>query len=232
MTLKHLSVLIIAAFFMPLTSHAQGYESHQQIVTTATELIETLMPDINDKKISIQALDNRLLLNKCNRPLAAFLPNGSQLIGKTTIGVRCTGTKPWKVYVSANIAVYSDVIIANEFIVRGTQIRAGQIKTVKKEISEISRGYFSKNAQVVGKIAKYTLNKNAVIHTNSIARPKLVKRGKDVVIIADSGGITVRMRGTAMSDGALGDHIKIKNKRSRRIIQAEVIDSNLVRVKM
>lgn len=232
MTLKYTYLLIIAALLVPFTLHAQIYENHQKISAVVKNLIEASMSDISDKDISIQTLDSRLLLPKCNQPLVTFLPIGSKLSGKTTIGVRCTGEKPWKIYVSATISIYAEVIIANKYITRGTTITADHISSTKKEISLISRGYYSKYDQVVGKVAKYNLQKNRIIHGTSITRPKLVKRGMDVDIIAYSGGITVKMRGIAMADGAMGDHVKIKNIRSHRVIQAEVIDNNLVRVKM
>ena len=107
-----------------------------------------------------------------------------------------------------------------------------QLRTEKRNVATLSRGYFTRLEDVVGKIARTPINKEQVISLHSLATPKLVHRGQSVTIIARSETVIVKMNGNAMSDGHLGELIKVKNLRSQRIIEAEVIDNNLVRVSM
>ena len=229
---KYLLLTLLWALLYPLSGYADEQQSHKDIVKTAQIHIENLLPTNVEKDITISPLDSRLKLHKCDQELEAFIPIGSKPIGKTTIGVRCSGKKPWKLFVTANISIYSSVIIATEYIARGESIRSDNIMAVKRETSTISRGYFEEKEQLIGKVAKYALIKDQIINPTAVSKPRLVKRGNEVVILARTGEIVVRMHGKAISDGTLGDIIQVKNTRSQRVIQARVISTNRVQVTM
>ena len=44
--------------------------------------------------ITVGRLDSRLELKRCEQPLETFLAPGADLVGKTTVGVRCTSPNP------------------------------------------------------------------------------------------------------------------------------------------
>lgn len=231
-TYFRLFVTLCAVVFTSFPANAVEYEAHNNIIDTAVALIEKNLLANTDKEIAISQLDSRLRLKKCSKPLDAFFPPGMKLSGRTTVGVRCPDVKPWKLFVTATITIYSDVIVAGEHIMRGSTIQASDIRTAKKEVTAISRGYFTEPNQVIGKVSKFSINKDGIIYPSVISKPKLVKRGKEVIILARSGEIIIKTRGTAISDGTLGELIKVKNKHSHRIVQAKVIEANLVQVEM
>jgi len=62
--------------------------------------------------------------------------------------------------------------------------------------------------------------------------PKLIRRGDQVVIVATTGGISVRMAGTAMADGRRDEQITVKNKSSNRLIKVRVVAPGTVQAVM
>ncbi|WP_121363151.1 flagellar basal body P-ring formation chaperone FlgA, partial [Pseudomonas aeruginosa] len=56
--------------------------------------------------------------------------------------------------------------------------------------------------------------------------------GDQVVILARTATINVKMPGEALSDGAPGQQIRVRNLRSQRIIKARVIEPGTVEVNM
>jgi flagella basal body P-ring formation protein FlgA len=56
-----------------------------------------------------------------------------------------------------------------------------------------------------------------------------VKKGNQVVILAQIGTLQVRMNGKALSNGAVGERIKVENNSSNRRIEATVIASGVVK---
>jgi flagella basal body P-ring formation protein FlgA len=58
--------------------------------------------------------------------------------------------------------------------------------------------------------------------------PLVIKRGDTVSMEANIGGITVKTSGTAISDGRIGQQIRVKNNQSARVINAKVIGSGQV----
>jgi len=229
---RSILVFICLYSFISKTALSQDFEDHENIISTVTSYITEALKGIADKKILVNPLNKNLKLIKCTQPLESFVTPGVKLSGRTTVGVRCNGYKPWKIYVTADISIFDDVVIADEYILRGSQITATQLRTEKRNVTTLNRGYFTRPDEVAGKIARSQISKEQVITLHSLASPKLVQRGKNVTIIAKSGTVTVKMNGNAMSDGHLGELIKVKNLRSQRIIEAEVIDNNLVKVSM
>jgi len=233
---NNLKRLVLGCFLIagliPMVCTAQDVESHDNIIETAYRYINSALEGAADKEIHISPLNKNLRLHSCSQPLDAFITPGVKLSGRTTIGVRCSGSKPWKIYVTAVINIFDNVVIADAYILRGSRLAPSQLRTEKRNIATLTRGYFTKPADVIGKIAKTAINKEKVVTPYSLASAKLVQRGKNVTIVAKSDTVTVKMNGNAMSDGHMGEIIKVKNLRSHRIIDAEVIDTNLVRVAM
>lgn len=50
----------------------------------------------------------------------------------------------------------------------------------------------------------------------------LVKRGDAIVIAVRSGALTITAHGKALSDGAMGDRVRVTNDATRRTLQAVV----------
>jgi len=229
---RHLVACICIFSCFPPAASAQNFEDHEDIITTATNYINKALNGVADKRIVINPLNKSLKLIKCTQPLESFVTPGVKLSGRTTIGVRCTGHKPWKIYVTADISIFDDVVIADEYILRGSRLTAPQLRTEKRNVATLNRGYFTRPGDVIGKIAKTPISKEQVITLHSLTAPKLVQRGKSVTILATSDTVTVKMNGHALADGHLGELIKVKNLRSQRVIEAEVVDNNIVRVSM
>ena len=70
------------------------------------------------------SLDSRLKLAACDQPLATYdSPNGLNG-GRGVVGVRCNGSKPWKIYVPVRIALMESVVVSRRAIVRGQELSA------------------------------------------------------------------------------------------------------------
>lgn len=76
-----------------------------------------------------------------------------------------------------------------------------------------------------GLIAKRRLLANAVIRPQMIGpvqAPIIVKRNQTVVIRIESSSFVITATGTALQDGKVGEHIKVRNADSRRVIIAKI----------
>ena len=87
-------------------------------------------------------------------------------------------------------------------------------------------------AQVVGKKLTRQLNANQVIAPSHLEAAEVIRRGDQVVINAVGANFSVRMPGEALTDGAPGEQINIRNLRSQRVIRARVVGPGQVEVAM
>jgi flagella basal body P-ring formation protein FlgA len=60
--------------------------------------------------------------------------------------------------------------------------------------------------------------------------PKLVKRGQRVTVIAESGALSIRSAGKALSDGKSGDTIPVRAEGSHRVVDGVVVSQGVIKV--
>lgn len=50
------------------------------------------------------------------------------------------------------------------------------------------------------------------------------------MIIAETSGISIKMKGKALNDATIGEHVRVKNMNSKRIIEGTAIRSGVVKI--
>lgn len=181
-------------------------------------------------EVSVGRLDSRLKLAACDLPLETYdSPNGLSG-GRGVVGVRCTGSKPWKIFVPVTIALMADVVVSRRPLTRGQVLSANDLMLSEADVSRLHKAYFTDLNDVIGLRSKRAIGAGKTLHAGILKREKLVRRGKTVAIVANVSGLQVSMRGKAMGDGSQGDQVRVKNLSSGRIISGTVAGNGLVRV--
>ncbi|WP_455211016.1 flagellar basal body P-ring formation chaperone FlgA [Kaarinaea lacus] len=217
-----------------INTYAADFHAHKDIAKTATEFLHNHLAQTHSDEFEIRigAMDRRLRLSQCDTPLEAYLPPGARLYGKTTVGVHCTGSKPWKIFVPATLALYEKVLAVSRTIVRGETLGPKDITLVNKEVGPASQSYFRVPEQAIGFIAKRSIPAGRILTAHMVQAPRLVQAGQEVILLATTPQLEVRMKGKALSDGSKGDIIQVRNVRSKRVIQGIVTHAGVVRVNM
>lgn len=183
-------------------------------------------------RIQVGTIDPRLRLAPCDTVLTPFFPPGARAIGNVTVGVRCAGAKPWTLYVEASIRLYQDVVVLARALPRGTLITTPDVRLEERDIGALLSGFMTDPSEAVGMQAKRSLTAGSALNSNVIAPPKLVRRGQRVTLLAQGKGIEVRSEGKALTDGAKGERIRVKNLSSNRIVQGIVSADGLIMISM
>jgi flagella basal body P-ring formation protein FlgA len=174
-----------------------------------------------------------LHLSECPQELVVFTANQSFVVGKSTVGVRCDGaTKPWKIYIPVQVNIFKSVLVSTRPLQRGQQLDSGDFKPVRTKLTSANQIYFSHPKNILGKILKYPLGPGKPFSARLLSYPKLVKRGQEVILMATSASMKVRMSGKALADGAKGDLIQVRNIKTRRVVEGIVTAAGLVQVNM
>jgi flagella basal body P-ring formation protein FlgA len=185
-----------------------------------------------DFEVNVGRIDRRLTLEACRKAPTIFLAPGAKLQGKLTVGLRCSGPKPWTVYIPAQIKIFADVIAAAHPLQRGREISAADIISVRQELSRVRGGYFTKSNEVIGKILTQNLPAGHAITPRRVKAPILVHRGEKVTLIAAIGALKVRGKGEALRNAAQGELVSVRNSRSKRIVQGIVMKAGTVQIQM
>lgn len=229
--------LLCLSLFLP--SFVWANTSIDEIIDTAQSFLEQetqnylSSSDIKGRfQVTINRLDKRLRMAACDQELEASIENPQQPIGRVTLRIRCDGSSPWSIFVPAQVNLYREVVVATRPIRRNNIIQARDITLAERDVGSLTQGYILELESIIGSQATRALQPDQVISPNQLRLPAAVKRGEHVVITASSGTINVRMSGEALSDGAIGEQIRVRNTRSKRIIRARVIAPGQVEAAM
>jgi len=226
-----LAALLLTWSMAPAAATEHQAQSHQSIrdaaETHALQAAESLPSRV---EVTVGNLDSRLKLAACDQPLETYNSPNGLAGGRGVVGVRCTGGKPWKIYVPVTLALMESVVVSRHPLVRGQTVQADDLMLSEVDVSKLHKAYFTRIEDVVGLRSKRAVAGGKTLHAGLLQRAKWVKRGNQVQIVAISGGLEVRMKGKALDDGGRGDRIKVKNLRSGRVITGTVAGTGLVHV--
>lgn len=225
--------LIAAAMVLAMPAAWGGaLQSHDSILQAATEYARgmALAEHGADVEVVPGRLDRRLRLAACDRPLQTFTPPGRRSIGNTTVGVRCEGSNPWTLYVPITVNVYGEVVVTRTALSRGELIDASKVKVARYNLAKLPQGYFHDPVQVQGMLARRNLAAGQPLVPAMLKAQKIVERGQRVTMLAGGNGLEVRMPGVALSHGARGERIRVRNLSSKRVVEGVVVEPGLVRV--
>ena len=175
-------------------------------------------------------LDSRLRLARCDQALETYDSPNALSGGRGVVGIRCTGSSPWKLYVPVQIATFNQVVVSRRPLIRNQVLNAEDVMLKEKDTSGLHKAYYSDVDEVVGLRSKRTIDRGTTLHTGLLKRARLVKRGNRVEIVARLDGLDVRMRGVALADGGRGDRIRVRNLSSGRVVTGTIAANGLVQV--
>jgi flagella basal body P-ring formation protein FlgA len=113
--------------------------------------------------------------------------------------------------------------------VKGDRIKKADLILSKKK-AILSKGAFSDLESVLGKRLIKSLQKGATLKTNHLKPDWLVYKNQKIIIEHKIGEIYVKMDAIALSNGAKGDRILVKNVSSKKIVEGFVEDSRKISI--
>lgn len=219
------SCTLAAACITPAPANAAdlAFQSHESIQSAAVEHLRgmTSAGDADSLTITAGNMDPRLRLPRCGMPLEAFLPPAARVTGHTSVGVRCSGNKPWTLYVSVRVSIARTVLVSRTNLPRDHQISASDLEPRLLELRS-AREFFETTEALVGQVTRRPVAAGTAISADLVKVPVAVRRGDSVIVVAQTNGIAVRMPGKAAETGAVGARIRVENLRSGRLIDALV----------
>lgn len=226
-----LVMLLLVSQALGTVAWAKAYQSHESIRQAVTHFVASELSDSQNVQAVVGKLDNRLRLKQCGQELEAFWPPGARMQGRGSIGVRCDDAKPWRMFVRVEIKIFKDVLVLKAPKVRGESLEMNDVRFERKEVTRLGDRYLTDVSLVSGYTLKRAVKAGTLLHLRMLKVPHAVKRGEKVTIVADSGGIKVKMRGQALSDGKKGAVIKVRNLSSNRIVEGEVVGKGTVKIR-
>jgi flagella basal body P-ring formation protein FlgA len=221
-----LGLASIVAIGLCQSANAQApIESIEGIRSKVAQFLTDEYSQTNAEKVEVRVgnLDSRLRLTKCSQDLDLNLKDSSKTGGNINVQVSCSGSSAWTILVPAQAKVYRSVAVAGRNLQRGDLVSAADLSSDIKDVGDLRIGFALTPEAIIGKEIKFAVNKGETFRNSALDAPLVIKRGDVVSMESSAGEIVVRTSATAVSDGRIGQQIRVKNNQSARIINAKVI---------
>ena len=129
--------------------------------------------------------------------------------------VRVDGELSKTVYAKATVQPYAEVLVANQGVARGEVLNASNVHLEKRDLSAIKGGVFFGTDELDGAIAKSSIYPGQIVSAAKVMAPKVVKRNQIVRVQTQLGSLVIQSQAQAMSDGAAGDILRLRNLQSK-----------------
>ena len=132
--------------------------------------------------------------------------------------------------VRVRIEVAIDVAVSTRAIDRDAELRASDVKMASRWFTKMPASAITIPEDAIGKKLTCPVRPNCELTRNMLKTPVLVKKGRTVRIVLESGPMSVNTMGISEEDGGRDDVIKVRNLSSSKTIYARIIDSSMVKV--
>jgi flagella basal body P-ring formation protein FlgA len=216
-------------WFLSLFISYKSYSSplsHAEIEKLAETFLrqQLTVPEKGKLSINLKKIDNRLEIKQCTLPLVATLSTKANR-RNVRIKVVCDTNDPWKIYLSAKVSLTIPVVIAQQALDKNTLLTKHNIVVAYIDSHKIRGTHIDDAQSLYGSKTKKKVTKGHNLSRKNIC---MVCKDEQVSIVAQSDSFVIKTVGSALSNGNLGDTVRIKNKKSGKIISAQVTAINKV----
>ncbi len=133
-------------------------------------------------------------------------------------------------YVPVRVRWWARAVVAREDIPARAILDPSMLTVAKADVAGRAGRWWREPGELAGVRANRPIARGEVVFSSAVRRPPLVQRGREVTILARVGGIRVTALGTALRAANRGEVVPVRNRRSKQIVQARVVDAHTVRV--
>jgi flagella basal body P-ring formation protein FlgA len=203
---------------LPALSWAEpARQDNNAILMTVSQFLQTQSVGLPGKvKVTLGQIDNRLNLAQCAN-MEAFMPNGSRIWGKTTVGVRCSAPSNWTIFVQADISVTGNYVVSAAPLARGQMLADEQLSIASGDLTKLPNGVITDKSQAVGKIMNVSISAGTPLRSDAIRTQAAIQQGQNVRLITTGNGFEVSTEGQALNNANAGQPVQI------RLINGQVV---------
>lgn len=192
--------------------------------------------DARGVDVQVNSLDDRLRLARCPEPLKTFWAPGSRRYGRVTVQVACEGTKSWRIHVQSTVTYEGSVWVLGKGVRRGEILDRADLEKKQITIGENNHAFRNVSDPVqnldrwLGYEFTERVSSGTVLDEGMLRPAKVVSKGEAVLIVYESVGLQLQTKGVALSAGAKGSPIQVKNSSSGKTVDATVLARGLVQL--
>lgn len=181
-----------------------------QIQKSVEQLVRLQTAGLPGKvSFTLGAIDTRLNLPACPAP-EAFIPAGARLWGNASVGVRCSGSNPWTIYVPVSIKILTGVVVAAHALAQGRSIELTDMVLQEADLGQLPGAVITEPRQALGRIATLSIAPGQPLRQDLLRSPPVIQQGQSVTLRAQGAGFKVSAEGKAVTNAAEGQVAQVR----------------------
>ena len=213
----------------------------RSVVRQSKELSLKVLRNLIENKLSSHILNYEVEVDFSTPQRRILVPYGSQQIitiddlsyddrsnfFRASIKIDSEVSEPMTLLLSGRVHPLVAMPVLKKHISSGNIIKHEDISWKKIRSKHTSYDSISSAEQLRGQVARRPLIAGRIIRASDVRPQKLVNKGDFVVVQLRNDAMSLSTRGISIESGSRNEIIKIRNPRSKKIIEAKIIAPNL-----
>ena len=115
-------------------------------------------------------------------------------------------------------------------LTRGEMVQAADVIIARQPKTELAADAIQDVQSILGLEARQPLRAGQMLRRNDLTKPELVQRNEPVIILFETSGISLSLRGKALASGSHGETIDVINLQTKRTLQAVITGPSQVTI--
>lgn len=206
---------------------AAAQQDHELLRAAVASFVQQQTAGLPGKvAFNVDTLDRRIALHPCSK-IEAFLPGGTQLIGRISVGVRCTEPQGWSIFIPVQIRITRTLLISAKPLAMGKIVHE---EDIARQTTETTQNVgMTDPAKAIGKVLRYSVAAGYILRDDMLRDPYTVKQGQSVRLSVQGGGFTISSNGVALNNASEGEIVQIRTG-TGRVISGVASDDGVVTI--
>lgn len=163
--------------------------------------------------------------------LEPFMPTGARMWGRTTVGVRCAGARPWTIYLQARVSLHATYYLAARAMNVGEVLSAADLVARDGDLTGLPQAIVTDPSQAVGAVSLMRIAGGMPLRRDMLRSASAVSIGQTVRVVAAGDGFSISAEGSAMNNASPGQQVRVKTANGQ-IISGIVRDGATVEIQL
>lgn len=228
LSLKSIEVAASTPVGVRLPARVSALEIEQQVRQMAQDgLSQFASGPISRIEVQLGAIDSRLRLAPCEH-VQTYVPTGSNLWGRTRIGLRCVqGEKAWNVFLPVNVRVISTALVSAGNLPAGHTLTQADLVQAEVDLAADSSAAVQEVNTALGRVLSRALGPGQSLRQSHLKARQWFAVGDVVTVVALGPGYRVVSQGEAMTPGLEGQAARVRLGSGRTLIGTPVADRQM-----
>lgn len=203
-----LKIIAIALFFANMNLYAKSTFTGEDIKIAAIEYVESITPDNYEVEVLGTLIDKTFRSDDIE---GNFKKGMRDLRGITSITLEFAknGKRLDAMSIPIRVKIFKEVPVAKSNIKVGEQLN-GKYEVYRVDISSYREEQLISADAIKNAVCKRFVSKGKVISREKITYNSVITRGEPVEIVVVAGAVQVFSTGTAITDAAPGEKVRVK----------------------